>query len=116
MPRGQNVLCGIDVCVLAVVAGHASEDALRPSVRRRLVAALATRTAGVARIYPHHCAAYGRQLVRELASKLAPTLIENRPIETGLLAHPGAGLRHGSTGRGTHHTDPQVFNRDDRMF
>ena len=77
------------------------------------VAARGAGAARVTRIDQEQRAAVPSEFVAELASELAPALIEHAPIEPCFLRNVATGLLDGSSCRCGHVRDSQVFQHDD---
>ena len=76
------------------------------------MAAARTGLTGVLRRHGDDETAIPRCLVLQLSAKLAPTLIENRTIQAGLLLHPLAVLFAVALGRLGHIPNLQIFDGD----
>lgn len=90
----------------------APEQRLRLPVLLRHMAAARARTARVLRIHGDEISTPPCRLVFELAAKLAPTLVENRLVETGLRTDIAPGCVCRAFRRLRHVADLQVFERD----
>ena len=85
-----------------------------PIVFRYMTAARASAT-GVVWRHGQQYAAIPRQLVVQLPPELAPALIKNGTVQTGLLLHPLAVLFVAAPGRPGHIPYLQILNADERV-
>src|SRR5579864_5547085 len=77
--------------------------------------ATGTGTRGIHRRYGQEQAARPDHLVLQLPPELGPSLIENRPVEAGLLFHSAARPLNRTSSRPGHITHLQVFDDDHRV-
>ena len=115
MPRGQDVLRSVHVCVVGMAAGQADEAALGLPVGALGVAAGRTALTRERRIHRDHLAPDRCGLVLQLAPELAPCRIQDAAVQPRLLAHPRARLVCRAPGAGAHGRDPEVFDRNHWM-
>jgi len=112
--RGQNVLRGVDVRMIRVPAGEAVKRLAFPVFLVRIAAPVAG-PAGVPRIDEDELSAAPLQLVGQLAGELRPSLVEDGPVQPGLLLHVRTGRLDRSRCAAAHVLHSQIFQHEGGM-